>query len=108
MAPSPARDSTAAQLRRRRAASFRCPVLADRRRDPIEPARRRPVITVRAIGKHTVEMVGNDKVVYAAIKAVGARYQRKPAGGAWLVEQSGAEDVIALLEHRGHKLQVTL
>lgn len=108
MAPSPIRDSTAQHLRRRRAASFRCPAFADGRRDPLDPARTRPVITVRAIGKCTVEFIGNDKVVFSAIKTVGARYQRKPSGGAWLLEQSGAEDVIALLEHRGHKLDVAL
>src|SRR5436190_16344844 len=49
------------QIRRRRAASRRLPVLEDGRADPIEPARRkRNTIQVRAIGTHTVEFIGAD------------------------------------------------
>lgn len=87
------------QLRRRRAASRRCEPLAGGRRDPLD-RRRDIVVNVRAIGGRTVEFAGGDRHVAAAIRAVGARFQRALTGGAWLVEQSSAEDVIALLEHR--------
>jgi hypothetical protein len=39
---------------------------------------------------------------------LGVRYMRSPFGGAWLVRQADADDVMALLEHRGYWLEVTL
>jgi hypothetical protein len=62
---------------------------------------------VRAIGGNTVEFVGADRAVYSAIHAVGAPFMRAAQGGAWLVPQSAADDVMALLEYRHYKLDVT-
>lgn len=109
MASSAQRDSTAATaLRRRRAASFRCPVLADGRRDPIELPKSRPVIVVRVLGANTMEFTGADRAVLAAIKSVGVRFQRAPRGGAWLVRGDLAADVEALLTYRGYIVQGAL
>jgi hypothetical protein len=96
------------QLRRRRAASRRMPVLADGRRDPVDPPRRRQPIHVRAISKSTVEFTGCDNAVYSAIHSVGAQFMRAAQGGAWLVPQAAADDVMALLEYRRYRLVVTL
>lgn len=114
-APTPTRpdnmsDATTipSQLRRRRAASRRLPVLHDGRRDPLDPPPRRRPIQVRAIGKNTVEFVGCDNAVYDAIHTLGVQFMRARAGGAWLVPQSAADDVMALLESRRYELTVTL
>ena len=104
---SPGTD-VASQLRRRRAASYRCPPLADGRADPIDKPRPRGAIEVRAIGRNTVEFAGSDRAVYGAIVTLCVKYQRSPAGGAWLIPQSAADDVMALLEVRGYRLAVTL
>lgn len=102
------RRVVAEQARRRRAASRRCEPLADGRHDPLDRAPR-PVVSVRAIGRRTIEFVGADRHVAAAIRAVGARHQRALSGGAWLVEESSGEDVLAILEHRGSvDVRVTL
>jgi hypothetical protein len=97
-----------AQLRRRRAASRRLPALYDGRRDPLDPPPRRQPIHVRSIGKSTVEFVGCDQAVYNAIRTLGAQFMRAAQGGAWLVPQSAADDVMALLEYRRYELVVTL
>lgn len=89
-----------AQLRRRRSEGYRCQPLDDGRHDPID-RRRRPQVAVRAIGTNTVEFTGADWHVAEAIRAVGAKHMRAIGGGAWLVQQAAAEDVLALLEHRG-------
>jgi hypothetical protein len=104
---SPAGD-VASQLRRRRAASYRCPVLDDGRTDPIDKPRPRRAIEVRAIGRNTVEFAGCDRAVYDAITTLCVKYQRAPGGRAWLIPQTVAEDVMALLEVRGHRLTATL
>jgi hypothetical protein len=36
------------------------------------------------------------------------RYMRSRFGGGWLVQQRAADDVMALLEARGFRLEVTL
>jgi hypothetical protein len=104
----PRDDDIAAQLRRRRAASYRCPPLDDGRADPIDKPRPRRAIVVRAIGRNTVELTGCDRAVRDAITTLCVKYQRAPAGGAWLVPQAAADDVMALLEVRGYRLAVTL
>lgn len=96
------------QVRRRRAASYRSPVLADGRRDPLDKPLPGRSVQVRAIGRRTVEFVGCDRAVYAAITSLCARYQRAPKGGAWLIRDDFAEDVLALLESRGYTVEVTL
>jgi hypothetical protein len=104
-------DTIPKQIRRRRAASRRLPVLADGRADPIDPPRRkrrRQPIQVRAIGANTVEFVGCDTAVWSAIDRLDAGFMRSRLGGAWLVPQADADDVMALLEHRGYWLEVTL
>jgi hypothetical protein len=101
--------SVPAQIRRRREASYRCEPLSDGRRDPLERRRRRQgVVEVRAIGKKTVEFTRCDKAVYGAAKTVDARIMRARDGGAWLVHQDNADDVMARLEYLGYSLEVTL
>jgi hypothetical protein len=100
-------DTIPKQLRRRRAASRRLPALHDGRRDPIDPPPRRQPIQVRAIGGNTVEFVGCDQAVYNAIHTLGVKFMRARQGGAWLVPQSAADDLMALLEYRRYKLDVT-
>ena len=84
------------------------PALPDGRHDPMDPRRNNRVVQVRAIGHNTVEFIGCDQAVFGAIRTLGARHQRAPRGGAWLLPQTSAEDVAALLEHRGYTLAVTL
>jgi hypothetical protein len=74
--------------------------LADGRRDPADPRRPRPVVTVRVLGAYTMEFSGCDHAVLDAIKAVGAKYQR--GRGVWLVRGADADEVEALLAHRGY------
>jgi hypothetical protein len=95
-----------AQLRRRRAASRRLPVLEDGRSDPIDPPRPRRYVTVRAIGSKSIEFDGPG--VVAAIGTIGCKSMRSRHGGGWLVPEAAGEDVMALLEYRGFALQVTL
>ena len=103
-----ARSEVPYQLRRRRAAAYRCPALNDGRQDPADPPKRRAVVQVRAIGRNTIEFTGCDRAVYLAITTLCARYQRAPKGGAWLVQQQAVEDVIALLETRGYRIEAIL
>jgi hypothetical protein len=65
-------------------------------------------IYVRAIGKDTVEFAGHDSAVRSAVDDLGVRFMRSRFGGAWLVPQSDADDVMALLEYRGYWVEVTL
>ena len=52
---------------------------------------------------------GCDSAVRSAIVKLDARFMRSRwFGGAWLVHQADADDVMALLEHRGYWLEVTL
>jgi hypothetical protein len=85
-------------------------VLDDGRSDPLEPVRRkrRQPVQVRAIGSCTVEFTGADSAVWSAIDRLNARYMRSRFGKAWLVPQADADDVMALLEHRGYWLEVVL
>jgi hypothetical protein len=104
---APAGDGIPTQLRRRRAASRRLPPLHDGRQDPIDPPRRRKTIQVRAIGGNTVEFVGCDRAVYSVIRALDVKFMRAAQGGAWLVPLSAADELMALLEYRRYKLDVT-
>jgi hypothetical protein len=108
IAPRSDRTGMAEQIRRRRAASYRCLPLASGVRDPLDAQRRRGVVAVRAIGKSTVEAIGCDRAVYDVLKTVGGRYQRAPRGGAWLMPQEIAEDVLTMLSGRGYTVEYTL
>ena len=107
-APEPGTD-IAEDLHRRRAASRRLPELDDGRRDPLDPPPRTPkVVRVRALGANTVEFLGADRAVYGAATRVGARFMRSPRRDAWQVHEADAEEVLAYLEHRGYRMDVTL
>ncbi|PZS15533.1 MAG: hypothetical protein DLM57_12510 [Pseudonocardiales bacterium] len=99
------------QLGRRREASRRLEPIHDRdqRRDhPLDKPRPRPVIIVRAIGRNTVEFAGCDHAVFEAIRTLDVKRMRARGGGAWLVPQRVADDVMALLAARSYLLDVTL
>jgi hypothetical protein len=97
---SKARAEIPKQIRRRRDASRRLPVLEDGRADPIEPVRRKrhKPIQVRAIGANTVEFIGGDTAIWSACDRLGVTFMRSRFGGAWQVHQSNADDVMAWLE----------
>lgn len=94
------------QLRRRQAAAARCEPLEDGRTDPISKPKRQMVVEVRVVGKYSVEFVG--PLVLEGIRKLGLRYQRHPQGGSWLVQQQHSDDLMAWLEHRGVRIDVTL
>lgn len=99
-------DGTPAQLRRRRAASYRCTVLADGRSDPLDPPRPVRPVQVRAVGKYSVEFCGPG--VRDGIASLLLRHMRSRTGQGWLVQTHAAEDLMTLLEMRGYKIDVTL
>ncbi len=107
MALSPATcGDIPAQLRRRRAASRRCEELTDGRRDPIDRPKPRRAVSVRAVGKHSVEFDGPQ--VFEGIRHLGLRSMRSRYGGGWLVPQANAEDLMCWLEAiSGQRLDVT-
>lgn len=96
------------QMQRRREASRRCEQMPDGRRDPLDKPRPRPVVTVRAIGRNTVEFAGCDYAVLDAIRTLDVKRMRVRGGGAWLTPQRHAEDLMALLDARGYLLEVAL
>ena len=57
---------------------------------------------------NTVEFVGCDKAVWSVLDRLDVKFMRSRFGKAWLVHQADADDVMALLEHRGYWLEVTL
>lgn len=98
-------SEVAVQLRRRRAASYRCPVMSDRRRDTLsKPV---PIVptTVRVLGKST-EFAGPG--VYAAIRTAGCKLMRARTGSGWWVPVAATEDVLDVLEAKGYTVAVTL
>jgi hypothetical protein len=66
------------------------------------------VVQVRALGGTTVEFIGADTAVYGAATRVGARFMRAPRRNAWHVHEADADDVMAALEHRGYRMDITL
>jgi hypothetical protein len=69
----------------------------------------RGTIQVRAIGPQSVEFVGCDRAVRGVINTLGVRrFMRHQHGHAWLVPQSVGDDVMALLEHRGFRIEIGL
>lgn len=94
-------------LRRRRAASYRCPVLADGRRDPLalSPKRRCP-ITVRVLGRWSVEADGPG--VVDILDRLGSQRMRSRAGGMWQFPSRHLEDFLVLAEHLGYVVEETL
>ncbi len=95
-----------AQLRRRRAASYRCPALIDGRRDPIDNPRAVRAVVVRIVGAGTTEVDGPG--VVAAIRSLGIRSMRARDGGGWLIQGRHTDDLIALLEVRGYRIESIL
>jgi hypothetical protein len=55
-----------------------------------------------------VEFTGCDQAVRAAIKRLGSRFMRARGGRAWLVPQPDADDLMALLEYRGYRIEMLL
>ena len=100
-------SNTPGQLRRRRAASRRMPVLGCGRRDPqLEKPKPRTVITVRVLQRGTLELKGAEYAVKKACKDVGARWMPAPTTkGAVLVRGDLGHDVEALLASRGYIVQ---
>jgi hypothetical protein len=66
------------------------------------------VVRVRALGTNTVEFAGADRAVYGAAQRVGARIMRSPRRNAWQVHEADADDVMAALERRGWRIDITL
>lgn len=95
-----------AQIRRRRAASYRCPALADGRRDTLDKAKPRTPTTVRALAAGTDEFDGPG--VYAGIQTLGIRYMRARHGRGWWIPAKHTGDLTALLESRGFTVQAVL
>jgi hypothetical protein len=71
-------------------------------------ARPPKLVQVRALGTNTVEFIGADRAVYGAAERVNARIMRAPLRNAWHVRAVDADDVMAALEHRGYRMDVTL
>jgi hypothetical protein len=73
-------------------------------------ARPRPpkTVKVRALGTNTVEFIGADTAVYGAATRVGARFMRAPRRDSWHVREADANAVMAALERRGWRMDVTL
>ena len=67
---------------------------------------RAETIRVRALGANTTEFDGPG--VLAAINILGVPYMRSRHGKAWQVSGKHADDLMALLEHRRYRLEVTL
>lgn len=102
------RSDVPAELRGRRAASYRCQVLADGRRDPIDKPRKVRAVTVRIIGSRAITAEFAGPGVIDAFRTLGVRYMRARAGGAWWCSSAHAEDVMAILETRGYRVDPTL
>lgn len=102
------RSDVPAHLRRRRAASYRCDLLVDGRRDPTDKPLKVRVVTVRIIGSRasTAEFAGPG--VIDAFRTLGVRYMRSRFGAAWWCPAVHAGDVMALLETRGYRVDPTL
>ena len=66
------------------------------------------VVQVRVLGTNTVEFTGADTAVYGAATRVGARFMRAPRRNAWHVHGADADDVMAALERRHYRIDVTL
>lgn len=95
-------NHVAAQLRRRRAASQRMPVLPfDERRDPIDPPRgdRRRAVTCTLV-KHSAIFAGPQGAIFAAIAVTGAPCMRTLKDRhAISVPLAYADDVISQLRY---------
>jgi hypothetical protein len=63
-------------------------------------------VRVRVLSKRTSEFDGPG-VLYA-IRTLGIKYQRAPRGGAWLVPGQHTDDLCAILESRGYRIEPTL
>jgi hypothetical protein len=63
-------------------------------------------VSVRAVGPHSVEFDGPG--VLAAIGTIGCKCMRSRFGGGWLVPEGPGEDVLALIESRGFRVDVTI
>ena len=73
------------------------------------PKTRTKTMTVRAVGRHSVEFIGPAGAIVNACMATGARWMKSHLkGGGWLVRESGADDVMAYLENQGYRLDVVL
>lgn len=67
--------------------------------------RSNPLITRTPVSFQTDRFVGQPRAVLAACQTVGARFQRAPHGGSFLVAHVSADDVEAALAARGHRIE---
>jgi hypothetical protein len=97
-APEYDAPGVAAELRRRRAASYRMQPMPDGRRDPLDPESGRRLI---------VSITIDTPAGIALLKGSGARYladwlqldpRRSKSGGGWVVDADREPDLIALAE----------
>ena len=73
------------------------------------PKTRTKTMTVRAVGRHSMEFIGPARAIVNACMATGARWMKSHLkGGGWLVRESDADDVMAYLENQGYRLDVVL
>ena len=65
------------------------------------------MVQVRALGTNTVEFIGADRAVFGAAERVNARIMRAPRRNAWHIHGADADDVMAALEGRGWRMDIT-
>jgi hypothetical protein len=97
---TPAADSIPAQLRRRRAASYRLPPLHDGRRDPLDPPPDdgKPATIVMTEDRHSVYFHGDERVLRRAVREVGCRYMFDPRTRVMSVPKRFADHVAVAVE----------
>ena len=89
-----------AQLRRRRAASYRLPPLHDGRRDPLDPPPddSKPAVIVITEDRYSCYFHGSEKVLRAAVRRVGCPYQMDPRTLRLAVPKRFADEVAVAIE----------
>lgn len=98
-------ETIPAQLRRRRAASYRCEPLADGRRDPV--SKKRPANVARtlhiAVGRRTAWLFGDR--TFDLLEQVGVdRRQWDYEKRVWMIPSQFADDVMAFAEWRQRRV----
>lgn len=72
-------------------------------------ARLRGTVRVGRVGRRTMEFAGCRWQVRDAGRALGLRtFMRAPYGVEWHVRDDEANDLIAYLEHAGHRVEMVL
>ena len=68
--------------------------------------RRAKVATARVLNSNTTDFDGAG--VFDALRRLGIPYMRSRFGGGWSIPGRHTDDVMAYLEHRGYRIDVTL